>query len=101
MQQLNSVTGFSELKDLLIRTYKIEKDRELIKLYFAEYKNELFMHDYSNHKNLICLCRNTKTKTPSKKLPPKAYEIVLQALNQVKPAEFLIEGFRLYGFFRS
>jgi len=47
MQQRELISGFSELKDLLIRTYKFEKEREFVRLYFSEYKNELLMHDYA------------------------------------------------------
>jgi hypothetical protein len=31
MQQTDSVTGFSELKDLLIRTYQIKRSREFVR----------------------------------------------------------------------
>jgi hypothetical protein len=101
MQQLDSVTGFSELKDLLIRTYNIEKERSLIQLHFTESDHELLMHDYSDHEKVICLCSDLRVGTPDKSLSPRAKRIVNEALKQNKPCEFLNNGFKLYGFFRS
>lgn len=49
MQQQQLISGFSELKDLLIRTYNIEKDREFVRLYFSECDNQLLMYDYDDH----------------------------------------------------
>lgn len=35
MKQTELVSGFSELKDLLIRTYRMQEDRQGVKLYFS------------------------------------------------------------------
>ena len=62
MHQRVVMSGFSDLKDLLIRTYKIDKDQGLVKLYFTEENNRLLMHDYDDHERVIYLCSNLKNK---------------------------------------
>ena len=79
MQQREIVSGFSDLKDLLIRTYKINRDRELVKLCFTEKDNELLMHDYDDHKKVICLCSNIKNRLIRNILAPKASLLVKES----------------------
>lgn len=100
MQQRELVSGFSDLKDLLIRTYNIEKERELVRLYFSESKNELLMHDYDDHKKAIRLCLNLKRKLIMERLTVNAQRLVQESLKHTSPAEFLINEFQLNGFFR-
>ncbi len=100
MQQRELVSGFSELKDLLIRTYKIERNREFVKLYFSEKDNELLMHDYDDHKNSVALSRNMNDEDISHGLTANAHRLVRESLNHASPAGFLIEEFQLNGFFR-
>ena len=75
MQQREIVSGYSELKDLLIRTYQIERRREFIKLYFTEKNNRLLMHDYNDHKKFIELVEEIDTKIVSTKLTNSARRI--------------------------
>lgn len=100
MQQRELVSGFSELKDLLIRTYKIDRNRELVRLYFSEKDNELLMHDYDDHKKSFALSRSMNNKEISHGLTANALRLVKESLNRVSPADFLIEQFQLNGFFR-
>ena len=100
MEQREIISGFSELKDLLIRTYHIKKERELIKLYFSEINNTLLMHDNSDHKNAIVLSKNLKSKQALSGLPYMAHRLVLESLKHVSPSEFLNKEFQLNGFFR-
>jgi hypothetical protein len=100
MQQLDSVTGFSELKDILIRTYRIERSREFIKLYFSEIENMLLMHDYDDHSKVIYICLNTKKKKAQQHLTSKAKLVVENSLDQLHPSKYLNDQFQLYGFFR-
>ena len=53
MQQKDLVVGFSDLKDILIQTYKIEKPRDQIRLYFSFVGTELRMHDYEDHEKAV------------------------------------------------
>ena len=99
MQQLEFVSGFSELKDMLIRTYKLDRSRNLIKLYFSEKENSLFVHDYDDHKKAIKICNNIESKELAKDLPPKALLLVIESLMHDSPTEFLIKEFQLNGFF--
>ena len=101
MQQRELVSGFSELKDLLIRTYQIERGRELVKLYFSEEDNKLLMHDYDNHKKVIRLCLNLERKNIWNGLTGNAHRLVNESLKHASPSEFLIQEFQLNGFFRS
>ncbi len=101
MQQLELVTGFSELKDMLIRKYKIERSRNLTKLYFSEKENSLLLHDYDDHRRTITLCSNLKSGTISDDLGLNAVLLVSESLKHPSPAEFLIREFQLNGFFRS
>ena len=101
MQQREMVSGFSELKDLLIRTCKIERGRDLVKLYFSESRNTLVMHDYDDHKKEICICIDLDLKVVWEGIAGNAQFLVSESLNQASPAVFLNDGFKLYGFFRS
>lgn len=100
MQQRELVSGFSDLKDLLIRTYKIDRDRELIKLYFTIMDSELLMHDFDDHKKVICLCANLNNKFIRNVLVSKARLLVEESLLHTNPAQFLNLEFQLNGFFR-
>ena len=101
MQQREVVSGFSDLKDLLIRTYKIEKEREFLKLYFTEKANELLMHDFNDHQRKIGICLDVKRKIIKDTLSPIAKLLVKESLLHTDPAKFLNDEFKLYGFFRS
>jgi len=100
MQQREFISGFSELKDLLIRTYHIKKEREFVRLYFSVNKNELLMHDYEDHKKVIGLCSNLQQKRVRDGLSINAYRLVIESLKHKSPSEFLIHNYQLYGFFR-
>ncbi len=101
MQDRELVNGFSELKDLLIREYKIDRDRSSVKLFFSEKDNSLIMHDYNDHKKVLILSFNIIKKEIWRGLSNYAQRLVMEALNSDSPSHFLIESFRLYGFFRS
>ncbi len=101
MQQREFVSGFSELKDLLIRTYRIERSRDLVKLYFSDTGDELLMHDYDIHDNVISLSSNIQRKAVWEGLTGSAQLVVIESLSQTSPSRFLNDGFKLYGFFRS
>ena len=100
VQQREMVSGFSELKDLLVRTYKIDRSRDLVKLYFSETGNELLMHDYDNHKNVVRLSSNMLRRAVWEGLTGNAQIVVSESLNQASPAVFLNDEFKLYGFFK-
>lgn len=100
MQQTEFISGFSELKELLIKTYNIETDKALVRLYFTESNNELLMHDYDNHKKVICLCSNLKDKIIKNGLPTKAMLLVNESIDHASAAQFLNFEFKLSGFFR-
>jgi hypothetical protein len=100
MQHIDSVAGFSDLKDLLIRTHKIEKGRELIKLYFTESDDRLYMHDYNDHKKMITLCKSIREKELSNSLSRRSERLIREALNHRSPSQYLIMNFNLYGFFK-
>ncbi len=101
MQQTELVVGFSELKDLLIRTYEIEREREFVKLYFTEETDSLLMHDYDDHKKYLFLSFNVKKKIIVDRLSANAHRLVDEALRHPSPANFLNNEFKLSGFFRS
>lgn len=101
MQQTELISGFSELKKLLIRTYNIEQEPEYVKLYFSEFKNELLMHDYDDYKKFIRLCINLERKQLRKGLPHNARYLVIESLRHISPSKFLINEFQLYRFFKS
>lgn len=101
MQQREFMSGFSDLKDLLIRTYKVDKEREFIKLYFTEKENELLMHDFNDHKRAIGICSDIKNKIIEATLSPIAKLLIKESLIHTDPAKFLNDEFKLYGFFRS
>lgn len=100
MQQKELVSGFSELKDLLIRTYKIDRDRSLVKLYFSEKDDLLLMHDYDDHKKSLALSLSISNRDIGTGLTGHSYNLVAESLLQPNPTEFLNIGFKLNGFFR-
>lgn len=100
MEQRDLVVGFSELKDLLIRTYQIDRDRNLVRLYFTSNGKELFMHDFDDHQKIIILSFRTKEKLVRPGLREFIRRTVLMALAQTDPAEFLNINFQLHGFFK-
>ena len=102
MQQRELVSGFSDLKDLLIRTYKIDRDRSLVMLYFTEADDQLLMHDYDDHNKVITICSNLKNKFIKRDVfTVRAIFVVENALDQDDPSVFLNSSFKLNGFFRS
>ena len=101
MQQRELVSGFTELKDLLIRTYGIERRREFVRLYFTLRGKVLLMHDYDDHKKEIVICSNIEEKIVGKGLGVIARRVVKESLRRPSPTAFLIQEFQLNGFFRS
>ena len=101
MQTRQFISGFSDLKNLLIKTYKIEKESDQIKLYFSESENNLILHDYDNHARTIVLVFDVRRKRIEKWLSRSAHLIVERSLMNKAPAKYLNEGFQLYGFFKS
>ena len=100
MQQREIISGFSELKTLLIETYKIDKAPEFIKLYFTMESGDLHVHNYDNHNQSIILYL-APVEIISVFLKNSSFKLVEYSLKQKYPAKFLNEGFKLYGFFRS
>lgn len=70
------VVGFSELKELLIQTYTIDRDRVFVKLHFSEQNDELIMHDYDDHKKMITLIPSLKEKFIWRGLQGKAHQLI-------------------------
>jgi hypothetical protein len=101
MQSIEIVSGYSDLKTLLVRTYKIDRPVEFIRLFFSESQNELLLHDYDDHKKIIHICYSIKMKDIRPRLSRNSNQLILESLNQKSPAQFLNDGFKLYGFFRS
>ncbi len=99
MQQRELMSGFSDLKVLLIRTYKIDRSSELVKLYFTQADNELLLHDYDDHEKIISLCSDLKNKFIRDILTFKAKLLVEESLMHHNPAQFLNNEFQLNGFF--
>lgn len=104
-RNLNAIKGtlirISDLKKLLIRTYKLEKSAEFIKLHFSVNDNELLMHDYDDHRKTLTLVRKIDTKKIRLGLTTNSHNLIKESLYHSKPAEFLNMGFKLNGFFRS
>ncbi len=100
VEQMKIVAGFSELKDLLIRTHRIQKNKELIKLYFNAENNQLLMHDYDEHTKAIILISRLDKNEISNFSGHKARILVKYSLSFPNPALFLNEEFKLSGFFR-
>ena len=101
MEQLEIMSGFHDLKDLLIISYKLTKNRDSIKLHFTEYKNELLMHDYDDHKKLVQISRNVASRATAAVLSNRAQYLIEESLRHKSPSKFLNDQFQLYGFFRS
>ena len=100
MKQRQIVSGFSEIKDLLVQKYKINKGRENIRLHFTMSDGELIVHDYHRHSYQIILT-SVGFHSISNTLPNSfARELVDLALKELDPAIFLNQQFNLHGFFR-
>ena len=100
MQSMDFVVGFSVLKDLLIKTYKIERPRELVRLHFTDRDRVLLMHDYDDHKKIVVLSYNLESRQINEQVVGAANELVAVSLTHKRPASFLHEKFLLNGFFR-
>lgn len=101
MQQRELVVGFSELKDLLIRIFQIEREKSIVKLYFSEEGIELLMHDHDDHKKTITLSRDMSNKDIRKGLGNRSHILIKEALLHSSPSNYLNEEFKLNGFFIS
>lgn len=77
------------------------QQREFVRLYFSECKNELLMHDFNDHNKIVSLCIDLKKKNILNSLTMNAYRLVDESLRHISPSEFLIKEFQLNGFFRS
>ena len=101
MKQQELVSGFSELKDLLIRTYGVNRSREFVRLYFSVSGNRLLMHDYVDHKKAIVICNDLASKNIPEGFSPGIQKLVAESLMHLSPTDFLNNEFQLNGFFRS
>ena len=99
MKQLDKISGFTELKDMLIRTYLINRSHDLVKLFFSERKNALYVHDYDDHSKALRICNNIELEYIPHGLPPNVFRLANESLKHASPAEFLINEFKLSGFF--
>ncbi len=93
MQQTHIISGFSELKDLLIEQFKVKRPREMIRLHFTISRDRLLIHDYSCHQNAITIVHSIRQKHLNTKLKGNAKILCLEALAQPYPALFLNEYF--------
>ncbi len=100
MHQTQIMSGFSELKDLLIERFQIERPRETIRLHFTINLDRLLVHDYSYHKNAITIVHSVRQINLNISLKGNAKLLCLEALTRPDPAQYLNEEFQLYGFFR-
>ncbi len=101
MQNRQIVSGFSELKDLLIKKYKIGESRENIRLHFSMSGADLYLHNYRRHEEKIKLARIVAGKMANNLiLRSNARDLVDVALKEKGPAEYLNQQFQLNGFFR-
>ena len=101
MQQRQLVSGFSELKDLIIRKYNITEERNKIRLHFTMDGGMLVLHNYKQHIQKIILAE-VMPHRPSIRIPENsiARQLIELALKQDRPAQFLNHQFKLHGFFR-
>ncbi len=100
MQSTEIMSGFSDLKDILISTYKIELSKNKLRLYFSLHNGELFMHDHQNHARQITLSPDIRKKFVGPLHGKKpAQRLVKHSLEQENPADFLNDLFLLNGFF--
>lgn len=97
MHQRELVSGFSDLKDTLIRTYKIERPRNQIRLYFTFLNNELWMHDYADHEKKILLLKNELNHLPEDSW---GWKLINDSIKSKEPHALLNTLFQLHGFFR-
>jgi hypothetical protein len=100
MKATSAVSGFSELKELLIRTYKIERPSNEVRLHFSQEGNELLMHDCDDHQKVITLSNKIKDKRLSNLITGNARMICMEALEAEFPAAYLNDRFLLYGYYR-
>ncbi len=101
MQTASAVSGFSGLKEILIRTYKIDRPPIEVRLHFSQTENLLLMHDYDDHGKMIVISNNPKRKAFSDFLTGNARLLCVEALETEFPAADLNSRFLLYGYFRS
>ncbi|MBC7740717.1 MAG: hypothetical protein H7061_00870 [Bdellovibrionaceae bacterium] len=101
MDQIKVVGGFSDLKGLLIQTYKITRDRDEIKLFFSVSAGELFMHNYDDHKQAVSLSKDITAGDLAENLPYRCKELLFESLRNESPSQYLNEQFVLHGFFRA
>ena len=101
MEQRQIVSGFSELKDLLVQKYNIIESRERIGLYFTMSDGALILHHYKRHYQQVNLAEfashsiNVTLKSGS-----FANELIELALKEERPEIFLNQQFKLHGFFK-
>jgi hypothetical protein len=68
--------------------------------FYARTRDGIRMHDYDDHSKTIHLCFDIKKKIIQKTLTKKAKKLVAESLEQQSPSQYLIEKFKLCGFFR-
>ena len=100
MHQIQIISGFSELKDLLIEQFQVKRPREMIRLHFTISRDRLLVHDYNNHQNVIPIVHSALQRDLNIHLKGNAKTLCLEALTHPDPALYLNEEFQLYGFFR-
>jgi hypothetical protein len=100
MEQVQIVSGFSELKDLLIQKFQIARSRERIRLYFTENDDQLLLHDFHEHKISLTIVRSIEQKILSGYLTENARLLCAKAIKEPDPVAYLNHGFLLYGYFR-
>lgn len=97
MQQKDIVSGFSDLKDILIRTYKIERPRNQIRLHFTFSNEELWMHDYDDHWKKVVVAKDGRNRVPENS---RGWKLIRTAIKYKNPHTLLNELFQSHGFFR-
>lgn len=101
MQNRQIMSGFSELKDLLIKKYKINENRKSIRLHFRMMAGELYLHNYRRHEQKIQIA-SIVNGLITNNLTERSFarDLVELALKEIMPASFLNRNFQLNGFFR-
>lgn len=59
------------------------------------------MHDFDDHKKIVSLSRNIATNQVSDLLTHNSFLLVKESLEKENSSEFLINEFKLNGFFKS
>ncbi|MBC7740715.1 MAG: hypothetical protein H7061_00860 [Bdellovibrionaceae bacterium] len=101
MDQIKVVGGFSDLKELLIQTYGIKRERDEIKLFFSVKDGELLMHNYDDHKQAVTLSKDITIKHLIELKQNRAKQLIYESLSKENPSQYLNEQFLLHGFFRA